>query len=99
MDKAELLSTLNGLVGKYEQHRQYINKARAQTAKFSSGVVEKVILDHEIKSQDVADQVNPLLPRIRAEVAGLNGDQAAIAGSKGAVDEQIQELELRQMIS
>lgn len=98
MDKAELLSTLNGLVGKYEQHRQYIEKARAQAAKFSSGVVEKVILDHEIKSQDVADQVNPLLPELAALVAGLDGEKAAIVSSKGGVDEQIQELELRQMI-
>jgi hypothetical protein len=98
MDKAALLSTLNGLVGKYEQHRRYIEKARAQAAKFSSGVVEKVILDHEIKSQDVADQVNPLLPELRAMVAALEADKAAIVSSKGGVDEQIQELELRQMI-
>jgi len=98
MDKAELLSTLNGLVGKYEQHRQYIEKARAQAAKFSSGVVEKVILDHEIKSQDVAEQVNPLLPELTALVSGLDSEKAAIVASKGGVDEEIQELELRQMI-
>jgi hypothetical protein len=98
MDKAELLSTLNGLVDKYEQHRQYIEKARAQAAKFSSGVVEKVILDHEIKSQDLADGVNPLLPELRALVAGFDAEKAAIVASKGGVDEQIQELELRQMI-
>lgn len=98
MDKAELLSTLNGLVGKYEQHRQYIEKARAQAAKFSSGVVEKVILDHEIKSQDVADQVNPLLPQLTELVQGLDAEKAGIVSSKSGVDEQIQELELRQMI-
>ncbi len=98
MDKAELLGNLNGLVDKYEQHRKYIEKARAQAAKFSSGVIEKVILDHEIKSTDVAEGVAPLLPQLRARVAELDADKAKIAASKGTVDEQIQELELRQAI-
>lgn len=98
MDKAELLSTLNGHISKYEQHRHYIEKAKAQAAKFSSGVVEKVILDHEIKSADLAEQVGPLLPELRAIAAALEGEKAGIAASKGGVDEQIQELELRQLI-
>ena len=98
MDKAELLGNLNGLVVKYEQHRKYIEKARAQAAKFSSGVIEKVILDHEIKSSDVADAVAPLLPGLRTLVLELEADKANIGSSKGMVDEQIQELELRQAI-
>lgn len=98
MDKAELLGNLNGLVDKYEQHRKYIEKARAQAAKFSSGVIEKVILDHEIKSTDVAEGVAPLLPQLRTLVAELEADKAKIGASKGTVDEQIQELELRQAI-
>lgn len=98
MDKAELLSSLNALVAKYEQHRQYIDKAKAQAAKFSSGVIEKVILDHEIKSSDVAEKVAPLLPELRALAASLDSDKAGIVASKGGVDEQLQELELRQVI-
>ncbi len=98
MDKPELLGNLNGLVVKYEQHRKYIEKARAQAAKFSSGVIEKVILDHEIKSVDVAEAVAPLLPGLRALVVELDADKAKIGSSKGTVDDQIQELELRQAI-
>ena len=98
MDKPELLGNLNGLVVKYEQHRKYIEKARAQVAKFSSGVIEKVILDHEIKSVDVAEAVAPLLPGLRALVVELDADKAKIGSSKGTVDDQIQELELRQAI-
>ncbi len=98
MDKAELLSTLNGHTAKYEQHRQYIEKAKSQAAKFSSGVVEKVILDHEIKSVEVADKVSPLLPTLRELTTALEADKAGIAASKGGVDEQLQELELRQLI-
>ncbi len=98
MDKAELLVNLNANIGKYEQHRQYIEKAKAQAAKFKPDVVEKVILDHEIKSSDVADKVAPLLPDLRALVAGLDAEKSGIVASKGTVDEEIQELELRQMI-
>ncbi len=95
MDKAELLNTLNALAAKYEQHRQYIDKAKAAASKFSSAVVEKVILDHEIKSSQVADEVNPLMPRFAELIAGLEGEKANISASKSTVDEQIAELELR----
>lgn len=100
MEKKELLDALNGLVGRYEQHRHYIEKAKAQaaTGKFNNAVVEKVILDHEIKASDLADQVAPLLPRLSELSAGLEGDRARIEASKGTVDEQIQEFELRAAI-
>ncbi|MSQ04157.1 MAG: FHA domain-containing protein [Myxococcales bacterium] len=98
MDQAALLKSLNGHIAKYEQHRQYIEKARGQLAKFSSGVVEKVILDHEVKSSSVVDLVAPLLPEIRLLVAALDVEKAQVTSSKGGVDEQLQELELRQLI-
>lgn len=98
MNKAELLSTLKGHAAKYEQHRQYIEKAKQAGQKFSSAVVEKVILDHEIKSAQVADLANPLLPEIEELVLALEKEKAGISESKGTVDEQIQELELRQAI-
>jgi len=95
MDKAELLNTLNALAAKYEQHRQYIEKAKVAASKFSSGVVEKVMLDHEIKSAQVAEEVNPLLPRFAELIAGLEKEKANILALKSTVDEQIAELELR----
>ncbi len=98
MDQAALLKSLNGHIAKYEQHRQFIDKARGQLAKFPSGVVEKVILDHEVKSSSVAELVAPLLPEIRGLVATLEAEKALVIGSKSGVDEQLQELELRQLI-
>jgi hypothetical protein len=100
MEKTELLDALNGLTKKYEQHRNYIEKARAQqaTGKFNHQVIEKVILDHEIKSADVAEKVSPLLPELQALLATLEAEKATIHQSKGGVDEQIQEFELRHMI-
>lgn len=100
MEKKELLETLSALTARYEQHRHYIEKAKAQaaTGKFNTAVIEKVVLDHEIKASDVADQVGPLLPHVRGLLSGYAADKAAIEASKGGVDEQIQELELRAAI-
>jgi hypothetical protein len=100
MEKKVLLDTLTAHVARYEQHRHYIEKARAQaaTGKFNTTVIERVVLDHEIKSSDVADQVQPLLPRLLELVSALEADKARIEASRGGVDEQIQELELRAAI-
>ena len=100
MEKKELLDTLTAHVARYEQHRHYIEKARAQaaTGKFNTAVIEKVVLDHTIKASDVADQIQPLLPRLLELIAGLEADKAGIEASRGSVDEQIQELELRAAI-
>lgn len=100
MEKKELLDSLAALTARYEQHRHYIEKARAQaaTGKFNVAVIEKVVLDHEIKASDVADQVRPLLPTLSEMKAALEADKVRVETSRGGVDEQIQELELRAMI-
>lgn len=100
MEKKVLLETLTAHVARYEQHRHYIEKARLQaaTGKFNAAVIERVVLDHEIKSSDVADQVQPLLPRLLEMLRSLEADKSRIETSRGGVDEQIQELELRAAI-
>ncbi len=98
MEKQQLLETLNGLIGKYQQHRHYIDKAKTQLGKFSSAVIEKVVLDHEIKASDIADEVTPLLPQLRDHLAKLEEERGSIQASKGTVDEELQELELRMLI-
>lgn len=100
MDQKELLEALSGLVARYEQHRTYIEKARAQLAsgKFNAAVIEKVVVDHEIKSATVADEVAPLLPQLRERIVVLDADKSKIIASKGGVDDAVQELELRNAI-
>jgi hypothetical protein len=100
MDQKELLEALSGLSARYEQHRSYVEKARTQLAsgKFNAAVVEKVIFDHETKAALVVDEARPLLPRFHARVSELEADKAAVHASKGGVDEQVQELELRNAI-
>ena len=98
MEKEQLLAQLNSLVGKYEQHRMYIDRARGQIGKFKAEVIEKVILDHEIKSSEISDQVNPLIPDLQRYIIANETELQKIHSSKGGIDEEVQELELRQMI-
>lgn len=95
MQMEELHSTFSGLVGKYSQHREYIRRAQAQAHKFTSGVVQKVILDHEIQASKIADELLPLVPQLEALIADLQAQENGINKSKAVSDERFQELELR----
>lgn len=100
MVKTELLDRLNALVEKYQQHRAFIERAREQerSGRFSAAVIGKVISDHEHKSTAVSVEVAPLLPELDAIVAELVGERNRIQGSKGSVEEEVQEHELRMAI-
>jgi hypothetical protein len=95
MSNDALLGEFNDLIDAYSQHRRYIDKARTQGEKFSSLVIEKVILDHEIKSGEVADKIIPLVPQIEAAIGEIDGEKAQIAEDSGAANEKMEELELR----
>ena len=100
MEKTELLASLNVLTERYATHRHFIEKAQVQasTGKFNSVVIQKVITDHEAKSAEVAASAAPLLPELAGALTALEADKAGIEASRGGVDEQIQELELRMAI-
>jgi len=91
----EALHKLNDLVERYARHRGFIERARSQTTKFSSSVVEKVIHDHEAKASEVADEVLPLVPEIEAMLAQIAANLAEVGADQGSVHEQLEELELR----
>ena len=100
MSLADTLASTAGLLDAFETHRNYIDKAREQVAsgRFAASVVEKVILDHEIKSATIHDQVTPILPDLHAAIAAFLSERDGIAAGKGGVDERVQELELRVVI-
>ncbi len=97
MDKAQLLGTLNDLVARYETHRGFIDRARAQLAsgKFASNVIDKVVKDHSEKAASVAEQVQPLVPELNGLMGALRAEKAGILDTKGGLDEEVQEFELR----
>lgn len=97
MDKAQLLGTLNELVGRYETHRGFINRARAQqaTGKFAEQVIDKVVTDHSAKASSVASQVAPLVPQMESLLASLRKEREGVVVTKVGLDEEMQEFELR----
>ncbi len=98
MDMQELLTNFNALLENYAEHRNYIRRAKTQSDKFSPAVIEKVVLDHEIKSSGVADELLPLVPEIEAQLRQIDDEKASINNRKARADEQMEELQLRQAI-
>lgn len=94
----ELLNNFSALLDKYARHREYINRARAQTEKFSSEIIKKVVLDHEIKASSLSDEILPHIPEIEGHIARVDGEKDAILNSKATSDVAMQELELRHLI-
>ncbi|MFH1466246.1 MAG: FHA domain-containing protein [Pseudomonadota bacterium] len=98
METEAILKEFNEHLDRYATHRGYIDRARAHAHKFSAAVVEKVILDHEIKSTEVAEEVLPLVPHLQEVMANLEAQRAAIINNKASAEEQMEELNLRQAI-
>jgi len=95
MQMEELRSKFNGLVDQYSQRREYIRRAQAQAHKFSPAVVQKVLLDHEVQSSAIADQILPHVPALENLIRGILAEESSILAGKAASEETFQELELR----
>jgi hypothetical protein len=98
MERQELLTQFNTLVETYGQHKAYGEKAREQADKFSSGIIEKVIADHQIKAALVADDILPLVPLLSAEIGKIEAAKSVAEQSKGDLGARVEELELRKLI-
>ncbi|NOY24607.1 MAG: FHA domain-containing protein [Oligoflexia bacterium] len=94
----ELIKEFNELADEYAKHRDYIDKAQAQAAKFSAAVIEKVVLDHEIKSSGTADLILPHVPTLQAGIADVDTEKAQINTEKASSDDKMEELQLRAAI-
>jgi len=95
MESAATHQNFVALLDQYSQHREYIRRAKAQAARFSSAVVEKVIFDHEVKASGVAERILPLVPGLQSRVDDIDAEKASIHRDKASSDEEMQELELR----
>ena len=98
MDIKARLSTFNSHVDSYSQHREYIHRALKQAERFSSSIIEKVVLDHSVKASAVADDILPIVPDIEGRIAEIDAAKVEINGRKANSDEQMEELTLRQAI-
>lgn len=98
MESSELLTTFNGHLDTYAELRGYIDRAKAQEGKFSAATIERVVLKNEIKSQEVGDEIRPLVPEIEAVLLELTTEIEGIKEKKASADEEMEELQLRQII-
>ena len=98
MANEENLSAFSAHLEAYNKHRLFIERARSQGSKFSAAVIEKVTLEHEIKSAEEADAILALVPGLEAARASLVGELSGLSGSQAGVNQAMEELELRQMI-
>ena len=98
METEAILKEFNEHIEQYATHRGYIDRARSHAHKFKPEVVEKVILDHEIKSTEVAEQILPLVPQFQSAMAELDAQRAEIDEKKAGSEETMEELTLRMEI-
>lgn len=98
MEHEELLNKFNDLVATYAKHRGYIERARKYADKFSPAVVEKVILDHEVHSSGIAEEVLPLVPQMEEAIAAIAGEADDLNAQKSSSEEKVEELTLRKEI-
>jgi len=98
MSNEENLEALTGHVETYAKHRAFIDRARAQSEKFSSAVIEKVALEHEIKCAELADTIVPLAVELEAAHKALESERDGIIAGQAGANDAMEELSLRQMI-
>lgn len=98
MEKLELFKTFTEHLDAYAQLRGFIDKARAQQGKFSGATIERVVIKNEIKSQDEAEAMLPLVPQLQQLVTELSADIDRLDQRKSSAGEEMEELELRKII-
>ena len=98
MQNQALLDTFTELVGRYEQHQGFVQRAREQSSRFSAKIVEKVVRDHTAKSSAVATEVGPYLKELRDAIALIDRDRKKVTDDRNAQQTAIEELELRRAI-
>ncbi|MCP4806498.1 MAG: FHA domain-containing protein [Proteobacteria bacterium] len=98
MEKAELLKSFNEKLNEYAELRGFIDKAKAQSGKFSAATIEKVVMKNETRSSDIADELRPMVNDLQAVIADLTSEVDAVNSKKANADEEMEELELRKII-
>jgi len=95
----ELMKTFGELVEQYSRHQLYIERATSESSKFSQEIIEKVVLDHSVKSAAVAEKILPHVPELQSNIARIEVERGEIQDEKASCEHAVQELELRLAIS
>ncbi|HMV68653.1 MAG TPA: FHA domain-containing protein [Myxococcota bacterium] len=98
MDKSELLAEFKSHLASFERYQGFIDKARGYAERFNPAVVEKVIADNSERIAEVAQQLNPLVPAVRAVLAQLESQRDGIREEVESSRLALEEFELRMAI-
>jgi hypothetical protein len=89
MDLEKLQTSLECL----EEYEQYIAKANSQKGKFPLSVVQKVILNYELRMEVELDKARPMIVALNDECQKLS-DQIESIRAQAEAPEELQEIEL-----
>lgn len=98
MEKAEVLSSFEGLLVQYEEKQGFVEKAQSYADRFNPSVVEKVIRDNTAKAESLAAELSPLAAELASFVVECAMSKEAIESGVDNARMSVEELELRQAI-
>ena len=93
-----LIEKFGTLVTRFEQHRGFMDKARALADSYSPLVVERVGSDHEQRSNELLTELIPLMIEVEEAADGLDDDRESSLAGVTDVRAAAEELELRRLI-
>ena len=69
MGKMEKLDKLQASIDRYEEFQQYISRAELQKGKFNSQIIQKVILDYQLRAEVEKEKIVPVIEEIASQVS------------------------------
>ena len=87
------LDKLQDALDRLEEYHQYIAKAQQQKEKFPMSVVQKVILNYELRMQVEVDKAQPIIASLEQKCIFLEA-QVAQMRAQAAPPEELQEIDL-----
>ena len=94
----ELIETFGSLVDRFAKHRDFMDKARAQSESFSTHIVERVVTDHEQRGNELLTELIPMMIEVEETVDGLDAEKESQLAGVTDVRAAAEELELRVLI-
>ena len=93
----EVVSEFYSLIEQYSQYRMFIERAEKQKGSYPSQVIQKVVLEYQLKADMEADRIRPVVQKLLAAVSSIDAEIEASALSEND-KEKLQEYDLLRSI-
>ena len=78
----EVVSEFYSLIEQYSQYRMFIERAEKQKGSYPSQVIQKVVLEYQLKADMEADRIRPVVQKLLAAVSSIDAEIEASALSE-----------------